>query len=397
MSQVAADPTKPSPQREIRSLLHLLRLQTKVSTHQSTFSNVLSLHCERLHAPSFCFSPSPDQLTFRYTIQSSLLVTSLDATTTLSTYAALLEEVTNWVLWATKTAPPLFSGRKRPRQYRQTQVNITWGPAAEMGLYPGSVVDIVATIKRKDSNVVFIDTEIRDKEFGGVVCQGTCSREIPRASGGKVKFLMTSWFNNLFVPVPPMPLQYNMCQLFNALDFQTQTSAFFTASPEHCSTCGQYPLHEGCQIILMELFGRQIAMSEMATPMAHLQSIQDLCYMSAPSIKVELVAVVHRPRVSSRKQRTVTMTVAVRRMDGTEISRARLVYCDSLEAMILPNYTTSSDQQNRHLQARRAPSLSSSNFSPAASSTFSVSQIAEQRDSSASANHMIPSGFFQRR
>ena len=393
MPQVAADPTKPSPQREIRGLLHLLRLQTKVSTHPSTFSNVLSLHSERLHAPSFCYAPSPDQLTFRYTIHSSLMLTNLDTTTTLSTYAALLDEVTNWVLWATKTAPPVYKAKKRPRQqYPETLVNLTWGPAAEYGLYPGSVVDITATITQNKNHVVTIETEVRDKEFGGVVCYGTHSRTIPKGGSSRLRFLATSWFNNLFVSVPHMPLQHNMCQLFNALDFQTQTSAYFTASPEHASACGRYPLHEGCQVMLMELFGRQVAMSELVAPTAHLQSIQDLSYRGAPTIKVELTGVVQRGTTRSssrRRQRTVTMTVFLRRMDGTLISQSQLVYCDSLELMIpkpaaANNSSTPIMPQPRDLRGGPSPDEPQS-------------QLNNSNGLAGRSHAGAPSGFFERR
>ena len=117
-----------------------------------------------------------------------------------------------------------------------------------------------------------------------------------------------------------------MEELFDTtLDFQTHTRAFFTASPNHSSPMG--PIHHGCQAILMELVGRQVAQHELAAPWVHLQSIQ-INYLAAVSEEVQIDATVLWVGPTG----STSIRIELRRChDNVIASEGALVFSDQLE------------------------------------------------------------------
>ena len=317
MPQIADSTSK----RSIQRLLKFLTLQRYYEAAPG-FSHALGLSSERLYPELFTYQGKT--LVFRYTLSSRLPLTKLDSTVSLSTYLSLLDDVTTWALMCAKP--------QQPRPGVSTSFQCDWGPAAHLGMLPGSVVDIIATVTKVGKNLGFVRAEVRDVETGNLVCYGSHTKFLPL--GRWLDFALSpvgQWMMGLYAKwmISPKSLQQHrmipLCEMFDTLHFDTHTRAYFTASRDHLNPVGS--LHGGFQAILMEMVGRQVAMTELATANVHLESIQ-ISYMSAGSEKLQIDAEV----VVLQAPLFVSMRVLVkRRLDGVVASEGLLAFTDSIQ------------------------------------------------------------------
>jgi acyl-coenzyme A thioesterase PaaI-like protein len=319
MAQVA----NASSRKNIQVLLNLLHLGAKMERAPG-FSHFLGLSPERLQPSLFHYEKN--RLDFRYKLSHDLaLPTKADTTVTLSTYLAILDEVTTWASMASQP--------KNPRPGVTVNFQMDWGPAAHLGTALGSEVDITATVTKTGRNLGFVRAEVRDQESGQLVCFGSHTKFMPLTRS--TEFLLSPWGRwglNLYAKYV-LPKQnkhskpqeeYNLSELFTSLQFESPTTATFTAGPQHFNGLGG--LHGGCQAIIMELMARQVATTELVGA-PRLDSIQ-VSYQSSSSkhmrIKAEIL-------VSSPSY--VTIRLLLQRMDGTLISEGILSFADSMAAV----------------------------------------------------------------
>jgi acyl-coenzyme A thioesterase PaaI-like protein len=282
----------------------------------------LGLTAERLLHQQFALEKQTGSfitLTFRYTLPSRVLLTKFDGTIGLSAYLCILDEVTTWAL--------LLAKPRRPRPGVSVSLQAEWGPAAHLGLFPGSVVDVTATVTKSGKNLGFIRAEVREKETGDLICYASHTKYMPLSKpfDSVLTPLGRLWlkvYSRCLAPEPTCQTAFEMCDMFDSLDFVSHTQAHFTAAPKHHSALGVGPVHGGCQAILMELVGRQVAMHAMASGMAYLDAIQ-ISYQSAASVHMKLEAEV----LSVKCNNSVSMRVVlVRRQDGAVVSEGILSF-----------------------------------------------------------------------
>jgi hypothetical protein len=346
-------------EKSVQQLLHFLQLQARLERFPG-FSHALGVTSERLLKENFAHHAASQTLTVRYTIDSRLGLEAQEATVALSTYLAIVQEVTSWsvlidkpkcrrVVGAAGTGGEV-GGRRKPSsrslqssleggRFLTVALEAQWGPAAQQGMEPGAIVDIIATIT-KDSSTTrggsgggggklaaklgVIHAEVRHVQTGGLVCFGSHTRYFSasggrggssssrsssdrvgggprgtrRASNGSISSSssdsrrrrgsglwrgMTGLYSQYFLS-DPIPTSYAMSTLFPAkcLHFDTPAQATFEANPKHGTIVGT--IHEGCQAVLMELVGRQTALDRLAVPCVELTQIHVNYLAAAPSM-----------------------------------------------------------------------------------------------------------------
>jgi acyl-coenzyme A thioesterase PaaI-like protein len=316
MAQVA----NASSRKNIPVLLDLLHLQAKMERAPG-FSRYLGFSPERPQPSLFRYEKN--RLDFRYKLSHELaLPTKADTTVTLSTYLAILDEVTTWASMASQP--------KNPRPGVTVNFKMDWGPAAHLGTALGSEVDIAATVTKTGRNLGFIRAEVRDRETGQLVCFGSHTKFMPLTK--PLEFLMSPWGRwglNLYAKYM-LPKKnkhrkpqedFHLSELFTSLQFESPTIATFTAGPQHFNGLGG--LHGGCQAILMELMARQVAATELVGVAPHLDSIQ-VSYQSTATKQMRIEA-----EILVRSPSYVTIRLLLQRMDGTLISEGILSFANS--------------------------------------------------------------------
>ena len=313
-----------SPRKNIPALLNLLHLQAKMERAPG-FSHYLGFLPEHLQPSLFRYEKN--RLDFRYKLSHELaLPTKADTTVTLSTYLAILDEVTTWASMASQP--------KNPRPGVTVNFQMDWGPAAHLGTALGSEVDITATVTKTGRNLGFIRAEVRDQDTGQLVCFGSHTKFMPLSK--PMEFLLSPWGQwglNLYAKYvlpqkntehPKPQEEYYLSELFTSLHFESPTTATFTAGPQHFNGLGG--LHGGCQAIVMELMARHVATTELAGAAPHLDSIQ-VSYLSSASKQMRIKA-----EILVTSPTYVTMRLLLQRMDGTLISEGVLSFADSMTA-----------------------------------------------------------------
>jgi acyl-coenzyme A thioesterase PaaI-like protein len=217
MAQVA---NASSRRKNIQGLLNLLHLQAKMERAPG-FSHFLGFSPQHLHPSLFCYDKN--RLDFRYKLSHELaLPTKTDTSTvTLSTYLAILDEVTTWACMASQP--------KNPRPGVSVNFQMDWGPAAHLGTALGSEVDITATVTKTGRNLGFLRAEVRDQETGQLVCFGSHTKFMPLAK--PMEFLLSPWgqwglnlYAKYILPKTNKHLkpqeEYNLSELFTSLQFE---------------------------------------------------------------------------------------------------------------------------------------------------------------------------------
>jgi acyl-coenzyme A thioesterase PaaI-like protein len=322
--------------KSIQRLLKVLELRGRLELFPG-FSHVLGLNSGRLQPTNFDYTN--DTLTFRHLLSSNLTLSKLDATVTLSAYLAILEDISTWALLLDRPRRQTARAPGLPT----SSVQAEWGPAAQLGMFPGAIVDITATVVATKSTKLnpkkstheplgVVHAEVRDAESGQIICFGSTTKKVP--VGGLLKFLVSpvgQWFLGVYAKYmredPTIGMrQVGMEELFDtSLDFQTHTRAMFSASPRHSSPMG--PIHHGCQAILMELVGRQVAQHELAAPWVHLQSIQ-INYLASVSDQLQIDAKVLWVGPTG----STSIRIELRRCRDTVVaSEGILVFSDQME------------------------------------------------------------------
>ena len=317
-----------SGKRSIQRLLHLLNLKSRLGQQGPNFSHALGLTSERLFKENFAHNSTTKTLTYRYTVSSRLGLAPQDTNVALSTYMAIMDDVTTWSVLATKL--------KRPRPGVSVSLSAEWGPGATLGLEPGSVVDITATVTKTGQNLGFIQAEIRDAKTGSLVCFGSHTKYL--SAGGwlldnmalrNVGQAMVGFYAKFFLSDPTPSIGSPMSDLFLTLDFQTHTKARFIPSSKHANFFGD--VHGGCQGMLMELVGRQVAMHSLATATVELESIS-LSYMdSASSVKNEELEI-NATVLNLKLPHSCTLLLVVKKStteggnDGKVVSEGKLTF-----------------------------------------------------------------------
>ena len=314
--------------RSIQRLLHLLNLKSRLGQQGPNFSHALGLTSERLFKENFAHNSTTRTLTYRYTVSSRLGLTIQDTNVALSTYMAIMDDVTTWSV--------LARNLKRPRPGVSVSLSAEWGPGATLGLEPGSVVDITATLTKTGQNLGFIQAEIRDAKTGSLVCFGSHTKYL--SAGGwlldnlalrKVGQAMVGFYAKFFLSDPTPSIGSPMSDLFVTLDFETHTKARFTPNPKHANFFGN--VHGGCQGILMELVGRQVAMHSLATASVELDSIS-VSYMDSASsvenVELEITASVLNLKLphSCTLLLVVKKTAAAEEDDRKVVSEGKLTF-----------------------------------------------------------------------
>jgi acyl-coenzyme A thioesterase PaaI-like protein len=328
--------------KKIEELLEFMVIQNR--WNGPGFSNVMGLAAERLEPKQFFFADDKTAaLTFRYVVPSRLLLTKMDCTTTLSTYLSVVEDVTSWAL--------ILASRGRHRYFGSCSLQAEWGPSAQLGLFPGSVVDVTARVSRRaldnlsSTEPISVETELRDAETGSIICNATIGKYLERAKKRRgrdvlLRFPLSRWCLSLLSKpkeseeVCPVSLQ--MSDMFESLDFLTHTRATFIVSPKHANTAlgtsSPKHVHAGCQAILLEFMGRQVAQDTLAAPMAYLESI-DVNFSSPLPASVRLMI---EAFILTKQRRLMTMRVVVTRLDGGIVTEGILSFTDTMQALGTP-------------------------------------------------------------
>ena len=360
--------------KRIVRLLEYISLQEKTEESPG-FSSVLCLTAERLLPQQFFIeestasSSTPDNhnnnsasfsLTFRYTIPSRIILSKTEATVTLSTYMGLVDEVTTWAL--------LLAKPQRPNRSPASSVSLQaeWGPAAHLGWFPGSIVDITSTITKTKKNLAFVRAEVRDKETGALICSASHTKYMPASKlfDGVLSPIGNLWWKvySRYIPESTCQTSLDMTTMFDSLDFVSHTKAYFQVTSKHHNALGVGPIHEGCLSILMELVGRQVAKHAMACGMAYLDSLQTT-YQSTPTNYMKVDAEV----LTVQRNHSVSMRIVItsvrdgdddkKKKKGVVISEATLNFLDSLETKARQSTTTTSHSK---AMTRRTESVGTS-------------------------------------
>lgn len=216
----------------------------------------------------------------RRTSSSSSYTTSDEVA--LSTYLAMMDDITTWAL--------VLADTERGRAGKSVCLQASWNPAvrqqqqqdqvmASLQEEEEAVVEFTATVKKIGRNIGFVGAEIRDVATNQVVCYGSHVKYMPM--GVVTDFMLSSkgWGltklyseHVLSVRTPPMVLtkdpvdsiiqttttatDHNLMDSFRVHNATKNNAgptfaASFTPSKEHASLGG--PIHGGCQAVLMEM------------------------------------------------------------------------------------------------------------------------------------------------
>ena len=204
----------------------------------------------------------------------------------LSTYLAIIDDVTTWAL---VLADP---GRGRPGV--SVSLRTEWGPAA---LKCCDMIEIEAEVIKVGRNLGFTQAHVRDTKSGELVCFGSHVKYLPMGFLGDLALSSYGWpvlklysdyyaspslnAENKNTAVPP-----NLADVFDSFQVdQESTSASFIPSSIHASLGG--PLHGGCQAILMELAATHMVKQHLQTTSG---SLNDYKHVRLESMSVEYLS-----------------------------------------------------------------------------------------------------------
>ena len=295
--------------RHIRKFFEFVKLQGRVEK-EAGFSTVLGVHYESLINRPVSFD-NEQGLTVRLPLTSEKLL-PLRKSVSLSTYLALIDDITTWAL--------VLGDPNRSRPGKSLSMRAEWGLSST----PKDEVDIVAKVKKIGRNVGFTGAEVRDA--GGVVCCASHIKYLPMGFTTDMALSSYGWkaatLYSEYVLSPKsldnIPL---LSEIFDSLTFVSDMKATFEPSPIHASLGG--PIHGGCQAILMELVATQVAKRELATNAVELDAIH-VEYMSPPSSRTVELQVNVLPH--SESSTMINLNVRLLGEDGRTKSEGVLRY-----------------------------------------------------------------------
>jgi acyl-coenzyme A thioesterase PaaI-like protein len=289
--------------RGAQKLLDFLKVQSHVEKSPS-FSGALGLNHESVSASQVSFDSDKQNLTFRLPITQRIRLPRQDDTVALSTYLAIIDDVTTWAL--------ILGDAERSRPGVSISLRGEW--AKKNGHYPSEEVDISASISKIGRNVGFVRAEVRDTATGHPICFASHIKYLPM--GAFVDMMMSSYgwnaaklYTEHFISSPNPGDSPPLADLFESLQFVSDNRATFERSSVHASLGG--PIHGGCQAVLMELVASEVAKRELGAAIVRLDSMH-VEYISAPSSKTVEVDV----QVESKDEAKSSVTLRVQLLGG---------------------------------------------------------------------------------
>lgn len=298
--------------KSIQKLFEFLRL-VRCLEKSPSFSSALGLSYNAISSlPTDQLSFEKPFLKLRVPLSSKLYLSN-QTSVALSTYLAIIDDVTTWAL--------VLSDPRRSRAGVSVSLRTEWGPAA-FKCKPGDSVEISAKTIKVGRNLGFCTAQVREASSGELVCFGSHVKYLPM--GFFADFLVSSFgwplarfYANNWSPVNDSDDLNDEMSLANAFEsfriYAEERRATFVAFPYHASLGG--PLHGGCQAILMELLATDIAKREFGaddSPQVKLESMS-VEYLSPPNAKiVEL-------QVESIKHLNDSMTLRVQLLCGGKL------------------------------------------------------------------------------
>ena len=282
--------------RLVQKLHEFIKMQGRAEKSPG-FSSALGL--STLGPKAYSVNKEGGAITLNFPVTTERLLPRQNVIS-LSTYLAIIDDVTTWAL--------VLGDEKRSRPGKSVSLSLWAGPSTVRGREPGDEVDIVTNVQKIGRNMGFCNATVRDTATGGLVCFASHVKYLPMGPLFDVALSSYGWkaatlYSEYFLSDPPSEAP-PLTDLFDSLEFVSDTKATFDVLPIHASLGG--PIHGGCQAVLMEMVGIQVAKREFGTDQVSLDSVQ-IEYMSSPSSKtVELQAQV-LPR--SEKSNRINMRI----------------------------------------------------------------------------------------
>lgn len=267
--------------KQLDHLLRLLKLQSRFEKVKG-FSSVLRLGYEDIAAEPQRISfakGKKNEIRVKVKVDESFLLHG-QQTLGLSTYMALIDDVTTWAL--------MCANMDRPRPGVSLNLRGNW--ISPTHIVKNNEIDIVAEVTKIGKNIGFVDAIVLDEQ-DQMVFQGSHIKYL--ASLGLAGEILTSpygrsladmYVNQIASAAKGTPA--TMKEMFSGIEYETVTKANFAASREHASLGA--PIHGGCQGILMEQAAQHYAQSIFKGGETVLQSL-NIDFLSSTSSKVELV------------------------------------------------------------------------------------------------------------
>ena len=293
-----------SRSKSVQKLFEMLRLADTLEKAPG-FSSILGLS----HAS--ITSLSADHLTFEHPelklllpLTSNLYLPNQNSVA-LSTYLAMIDDVTTWAL--------LLSDPRRARSGVSVSLQAEWGPAASK-CKPGDVIEISAKALKVGRNMGFARAEVRDAASGDLVCFGSHVKYLPMGAVAEFFLSPYGWplaqlyadFSSSSTSDEKESDESSLANAFRSFQvFPDDNSASFVSTSAHASLGGN--LHGGCQAILMELAATDVANRLFGS--AQLESMH-VEYHSAPkSRSIEL-------KVEEIQKSNTSLTLRANLMSG---------------------------------------------------------------------------------
>lgn len=272
-----------SPSKAIPKLLDFLNLCARIEGTPgfSTTALGLSHGAVSKDLAAVSFDASAKALKLRFSLESLPMRVSSEPVS-LSTYMAMMDDITTWAL--------VLADAKRGRAGKSIRLHAAWNPAPRP--QQPTEVEFTATVKKIGQNIGFASAEIRVVGTNALICYGSHVKYMPMGPFTDFALSSTGWeltkLYSEYVLSEPRQLDKS-ARLMESFRLHNDTvspsSTIFTFTPckAHASLGG--PIHGGCQAMLMERAATQYVEGDMQGGSLTLDSIS-VDYMSPPKARV---------------------------------------------------------------------------------------------------------------
>ena len=255
-----------------KKFLDVLKLIHKMEPSPG-FSQVLGTTFHDLSSASIQVQDKGSFLRVELPVTKALSISG-DAGVALSTYMAILDDLTTYSLMTVDGGRPGVS----------VSMNMeAAGPSFSVTSETQRVA-ITARTRKVGRNLGFTSAEIRDATTDRMICHGSHIKFLPMGFLAdtllQYGWPVLQWWYDLPSVTPPSSPQSNRSTLKDVMSTFDATTGTFRVAPHHASLGG--PIHGGCQAVLMELAATSVA--ESTFPGCYLQSIS-VEYLAKPTCK----------------------------------------------------------------------------------------------------------------
>jgi acyl-coenzyme A thioesterase PaaI-like protein len=281
--------------RSIHKLLDFIRLSSRLEGTPGFSPAALGLsydHISQLsNTAAVSFDESSKTLKLRFPLEA-LPKRSTSPVVSLSTYMAMMDDVTTWAL--------VLADSKRSRAGISVSLQAAWNPTLKTTISTTTsaseqVVLFTAAVKKIGRNIGFVGAEIRDAATNELLCFGSHIKYMPMGPLTDFALSSTGWeltklYSEHILSVPKaVDTSTDLFESFrlHKRSDDSSTMASFTPSKVHASLGG--PIHGGCQAVLMEMaaqeYVKQQQLSELDSGFQLRLHSMAVEYMSPPKSK----------------------------------------------------------------------------------------------------------------